>query len=128
MIAALIYNVFHFADACPSNGSFFGFPPWWKYIKDSTTDSSGVCSPVVNFSSNPSEIWLIGLAVLDMLIYLAGIVAVVSVIAAGVGYITAGGDVAKTATARQRIYNSFIGLGIVLIAAGLVAFIGNKLN
>ncbi|MBI4034316.1 hypothetical protein HY380_00285 [Candidatus Saccharibacteria bacterium] len=76
----------------------------------------------------PGDIWLIGLAIIDMLLRVAGFIAIISIIAAGVSYITAGGSVEKTASARKRIYNALIGLGIVFAASGFVAFIGNKLG
>jgi hypothetical protein len=105
-------------------GSFFGFPPWWKYIKETETDALGVCVPKFNF---PNDIWAITLAVISMLLYLAGIVAVISIIVAGIGYINAGGNPDKAASARKRIYNSLLGLAIVLVATAGVTFIGNQL-
>jgi type IV secretory pathway VirB2 component (pilin) len=63
-----------------------------------------------------------------MLIRLAGLVAVVMVIFAGVSYMTAQGNAEKAASARRRIYQSLIGLVIVFVAAGFVSFIGNKLS
>jgi hypothetical protein len=115
-----------FFFACTIKGNaFFGFPPWWKYIKDTETDALGTCVPKFNF---PTDTWAVGLAVIGMLLYLAGIVAVASIIIAGISYITAGGQPEKTAAARKRIYNALIGLAIVLTASGVVAFIGNKVG
>jgi len=76
----------------------------------------------------PGDTWAVGLAIIDMLLRLAGLVAIISIIIAGVSYITAAGTVEKTASARRRIYNSLIGLALVLIASGAVAFIGNTLG
>lgn len=76
----------------------------------------------------PADIWLIGLAILDMLLRLAGFVAVISIIIAGVSYITATGEPDKAAAARRRLYNSLIGLAIALIATALVSFVGNSLG
>jgi hypothetical protein len=113
-----------FAAACPG-GNFFFFPHWWKYITTSTVDSSGKCVPTLVF---PNDIPAVGLAILDMLLRAAGLVAIISIIAAGVIYITASGNPEKAASARKRIYNSLIGLAIVFIAAAVVAFIGNSLG
>jgi len=104
--------------------SFFAFPHWWKYL-DGKVDPAGVCSPDFHF---PTDIWPIVLGVIDMLLRLAGLVAIISIIISGIMYITAQGDVGKTASARSRIYNSLIGLAIVSIASGLVTFIGNQLG
>lgn len=101
---------------------FFVVPPWWQYLDGK--EEFGQCMPVFTF---PNDILPVGLAIVDMLLRLAGLIAIISIIIAGVGYITAGGAVEKTASARKRIYNSLIGLAIVAIASGVVAFIGNKL-
>ena len=111
-----------FAEATCTH-KFFFFPNWWEYL--TTQPSPPDCSITLNF---PSDIWLIGLAVIDILLRLAGLVAIVSIIAAGVGYITSSGNPENAAKARRRIYNSLIGLAIVFIAAGLVAFLGNTLG
>ncbi len=124
LVFAKAFDLF-FGSACPSS-TFFGIPNWWKYIPNSTKDPvSGKCVPVFDF---PDDIWAVALAVIDMLLYLAGMVAVVMIIIAGVSYITAGGSPEKAASARRRIYNSLIGLGIAVIAISLVTFIGKSLG
>ncbi|MBX4197635.1 hypothetical protein KW801_03730 [Candidatus Saccharibacteria bacterium] len=131
---ALIFaklNLFIFAavgDACtlPGSGvrSFFGFPHWWKYLSGQV-DPIGKCSPAFSF---PSDTWAVGLAIIDMLLRLAGIVAVVSIIIAGIGYITAAGSADKITSSRKRIVNSLLGLAVVLAASAVVSFIGNSLK
>jgi hypothetical protein len=114
-----------FVFACTvGGGGFFGFPHWWKYLNTQTEVQTGKCVPVFVF---PGDTWAVGLAVIDMLLHLAGIVAVVSIIVAGIGYITAGGSPDKITASRKRIVNSLIGLGIVLSAAAVISFIGNQL-
>lgn len=103
--------------------TFFFLPPWWEYLPASKFAAD--CSiKAFNF---PGDLLPVGLAVVDMLLRVAGLVAIVSIIIAGVQYITASGMVEKTASARKRIYNALIGLAIVAIASGVVAFIGNTL-
>ena len=87
-------------------------------------DGFGNCTPVVNM---PGGIWAIAFAVIDMLLYLAGIVAVISIIIAGIMFITSGGNSEKAASARRRIVNSVIGLIIVVTASVLVSYIGNTI-
>lgn len=101
---------------------FFVLPPWWEYLKG--TEKFGECVPAFIF---PNDILPVGLAVIDMLLRLSALVAIASVIIAGVSYITATGEVQKAASARKRIYNSLMGLAIVAIASGVVAFVGNSL-
>lgn len=111
-----------FLAATPAtcNHKFFFLPTWWEYLQ---LDSS--CT-VVSFTF-PGDLLPVGLAIIDMLLRLAGLVAIISIIIAGVGYITAGGTVEKAASARRRMYNALMGLGVVAVASGFVAFIGNKL-
>ncbi len=110
---------------CDDKPLFFIFPPWYKYL-DFEDDPAGGCR-VIDFMV-PDDFLGIGLAIVDMLLRLAGLAAVVVVIIAGVGYITAQGNPEKAASARRRIYQAFIGLAIVFVAAALVSFIGNRLS
>lgn len=112
------------AACTPKGGNFFLFPHWWEYLT-SKVDDLGQCSPVFNF---PNDILAVALAVVDILLRLAGLVAVLSIIIAGVTYITSIGSTDKATAARKRIQNSLIGLGIVLIASAAVSFIGNSLG
>lgn len=116
-------NLTIFATTTCKN-DFFGFPVWWKYIKPQPKPPN--CE--IKISNFPNDLWAIAFAVIDMLLYLAGIVAVVAIIIAGIMYITSMGNIEKTTAARKRIINSLIGLAIVLIAAPIVAFIGNRLG
>ena len=104
------------------NNSFFNFPHWYQYISDGDPDIFGKCSPKVVF---PDGIWAIALAVVDMLLYLAGIVAVFMIIASGISYLTSLGNVEKATSARKRLVNTVIGLVIVITASLVVSFIGN---
>lgn len=108
-----------------TNWDFFGFPHWWDYISTGEKDAFGKCVPKVNF---PEGLWAIGLAVVDILLTLAGIIAVVMIIIAGINYITSMGNPEKGVSARKKITNSLIGLGIVLLAGAVVSFIGKNVG
>jgi len=124
MFALFISKFFTFFAAIPCNKhAFFFLPPWWEYLPAGKFAAD--CS--IKTFSFPNDLLPVGLAIVDMLLRVAGLVAIISIIIAGVGYITAGGDVPKTASARKRIYNALIGLAIVAVASGFVAFIGNTL-
>ncbi len=117
-------------DACTParKNTFLGLPNWWKYL-GGERDGLGTCTPTVNLSQRGfTDIWAIVLAVIDILLRLAGIAAVILIIYAGVSYIVSQGNSEKTTAARKRITNSLIGLGIVLISAAVVSFIGNRLG
>lgn len=122
LFAKILWPAFAAAQTC--NNSFFGFPAWWKYINPQPAPPD--CEIVLNHF--PNDLWAIGFAVIDMLLYLAGIVAVVSIIISGIIYITSLGNTEKTTSARRRLVNSVVGLAIVLTASLLVSFIGSKIG
>jgi hypothetical protein len=121
--------VFHpvFAASCAANNFFFFLPPWYKYLALANKLDQTTCTIVSPPFVFPNDVWLIGLAILDMLLRLAGFVAVISIIISGIMYVTSAGEPDKAAAARKRLSNSLIGLVIALIATGFVAFIANTL-
>ena len=120
-----VHTVAKVGDVCtPNSGGFFSLPHWWQYLT-TQVDELGNCSPIFNF---PNDIWAVALAVIDILLRVAGIVAVLSIIIAGVSYIVSAGSSEKATAARRRIQNALIGLGIVILASAVVSFIGNSLT
>ena len=127
MITAGLINLsFVFAaagDKCtPGGGGFFFFPPWWEYL-GGKIDNIGQCAPIF---VPPGDFFAVGLAILDMLLRVAGFIAVVSIIVAGIEYMTASGNPEKITNARKRVVNSLVGLGIALIATATVSFVGRQ--
>jgi hypothetical protein len=129
--AAKLYLLPFFAalkpgDACDLSNSnfFFVLPPWWEFL-NGKIDELNVCKPAFTF---PHVVLPIGLAIIDMLTRVAGLIAIVYVIYGGVNYITSSGNAEKTAAARAKIFNALIGLAVVFAAAATVAFIGNTLD
>lgn len=124
-LSNLVHSYFAATVSCASKPTFFFIPPWYEYLPV-TNDPSGI-GCLVTFKP-PSDFLPIGLAILDMLLRFAGLAAIIAIIAAGVGYMTAGGSPEKAAKARNRIFNALIGLAIVSIAAGFVGYIGRTLG
>jgi hypothetical protein len=126
----------HFADACSTSG-FFGIPPWYEYLvkagKMGTDPTTGVCTLLHFNAAGAGGDWtvvimLIVLGILDIVLRLAGMVAVVFVLVGGVKYITSQGSPDSTKQAQETIINALIGLAIALVATALVSFIGNRLG
>ncbi len=120
------------AAACSSSNSFFGIPTWYKYLVDAglmTTDASGGCS-LATLTTNqwPQVIVLVAMAILDILLRVAGLVAVIFIIYGGIKYITSEGDPGATKKAQETIIGAVIGLVIAVIAAAVVSFIGKALG
>ena len=104
-----------------SSSSFLGFPTWYKYLNP--TFENGNCVLHANF---PDDMGKIGLALVEILLRLGGLVAVIFVVYGGFNYITSQGEPDKTKSARQMIVNSIIGLIITTVATVIVAFIGRE--
>jgi len=110
--------VSHFFAAC-KGGSFLGFPTWYKYLP---------CNGGVPALTNINDIWLIVAAITEILLRVAGLVAVIMVIYGGIQYITSQGEPDKTTKARSTIINSLTGLTIAILAASLVAFVAGRFH
>lgn len=123
---------------CDKSVSFLGLPTWYAYldIGPETTlggtviDKCAITGPLtsdghLNWSK---AIPLIGLAVLEIMLRIAGLAGFVFVIYGGFKYITSQGEPEKTKTSRQTITNSLIGIVISIVAAAAVSFIANTLT
>ena len=123
IFAALLLKIAPVFGATACSSKFFFIPNWWEFLP--TQPKAPSCDITFTF---PGDIWALGLAVLDILLRLAGFIAVISIIIAGFMYISSLGNPEKGVSARKRLQNSLIGLGIVIVATALVTFIGNNLG
>lgn len=111
-------------DACtPTNTKILGLPTWFKYL-DAQEDETGRCAPSIEDSSDALPI---GIAVLEVMLRLGGVVAVVMVFWAAFKFITSQGSSESAASARKTAINALIGLVIVIISTATVSFVGNGL-
>jgi hypothetical protein len=107
------------AESCKSG--FFGLPSWYQYLK------LGNDCQVVDFTV-PGDLILVALAIIDILIRLAGLVAVFFVIIGGIQYATSQGNPDDATKARNTIVNALIGLALTIVAVSFVSFLGSKLG
>lgn len=123
-----------FAAACDPNKTFFGLPVWYKYLPVNNDDPLGQCRVTITKRGEglegviSTDYALIALAGIDMLLRIAGMVAVGFVIYGGIRYVTSQGEPENTKNAMSTIINALIGLVIAFVAAALVSFIGNRLG
>jgi TRAP-type C4-dicarboxylate transport system permease small subunit len=110
--------------------TFFGLSPWYKYLEIGR-NAVGVCEPKVEFivggNLDLTVITLVTLGILDILLRVAGLVAVGFIIYGGVLYVSSEGKSEKAKQALSTIINSLVGLGITIVAASTVAFLGTRL-
>ncbi len=115
---------------CEKKG-FLGLPAWYEYLPDAAFKADGVGGCLIDLKfdgpAGPNVLIPIGLAVLDGLLRIAGVVAVIFVIVAGFNFITSAGSPDKAASARQQAINALVGAAIAISAAAIVQFVGGRI-
>lgn len=116
-----------FASANNCSGSFFGIPHWYQYLPSS--DFNNNCQ-ITNFTllGPQSGFIYVALALIEILLFLAGMIAVGYVIYGGIQYVASQGEADKTSSAKQTIENALVGMVIAMTAIAIVSFIGNALG
>ncbi|PID32351.1 hypothetical protein CR970_01110 [Candidatus Saccharibacteria bacterium] len=112
----------YFAASCQQKGITI-LPAWYKYV-EGKTDGTGRCS--LNFTF-PNDVGLVLLAVVEILLRVAGMAAVAFIIYGGMQYLISQGEPDKVNGAKQTIYNALIGLLVAVFATAMVNFIGTRL-
>jgi ABC-type Fe3+ transport system permease subunit len=120
------------AHCNPMSGkkSFFGFPPWYKYldgekVKANNDSKATVCRPFLN---QASDIWFVVAALFEMLTYVSGMAAVGYVIWGAILYITSQGQPDKIANGKNTITNALVGLVIAILSARLIGFVAGRFS
>lgn len=114
-----------FADSCSfSGGAFLTLPHWYQYL-NGILDSYGNCIPEVH---KITDIWLILLAVTEMLLQLVAFITIIIVIYGGVMMLSSQGQPDRVSKARTTIINAIVGMVISISAAGLIAFLGDQIK
>jgi hypothetical protein len=129
-ISRSVSHVAAIGTGCDPDKTFFGLPVWYKYLPVNKTDRACDFSNVhiLPSPSGVGDIPLIGLAVLDMLVRLGGLVFVVMILYGGAQYVLSQGEPDKTKGAMTTIINGCIGVGVTIIVVPLIAFLGNRLG
>ncbi len=61
--------------------------------------------------------------IVNLLLFIAGIIAVIVIVVAGLRYVTSNGDSGATSKARNEIIYALVGLAVAIMAYSLVNFI-----
>lgn len=116
--------------------SFLGIPTWYEYLSDvcgttstgctANTEAANTCHSESGFDL--AVIWLVALAVVDILLRLGGFISFGIVMYGGFKYVTSQGQPDGTKAARQTILNAFIGIAIIIVASISVRFVASVLQ
>ncbi len=113
-----------FAVVCSGDFGFFQFPTWYKYLPGTCADGLTLPEKYNIVDGIP----LILLAVFEIALRIAGLVAVIFVVYGGVTYVISQGEPDKVAQAKGTIINALVGLLIATFAVAIVSFIGNQVG
>lgn len=120
-------------DDCHKSSGLLGFPTWYEYL-DVGPKGSDPCAII-----GPADTTLggeldfqkvlprIALAIIEILLRIAGMVAVGMVIFAGFKYMTSQGEPDATKKAQSTAVNALIGLAVAVLASVIVSFVGRTL-
>lgn len=122
MINTIINNTEIFAASCKT--SFFGIPVWYKYLP-TKDDAINQCVPVLK---GLNDLWLIGLALVEILTRVAVFVAIGFIIYAGIKYSASRGNADKVNTAKFTILDALTGLVIAIVATAVISFLAERIS
>lgn len=129
------------AEACgKAAGGFLSFPTWYKYLEPSFEDLDGPTGPdpgectislPEDNQGNQSVLLAatpIGLAIFEILLRIASLIAIGFVIYGGIQYIISQGEPERIKNARTTIINALIGMVITIFSSAIVNLIGNNIS
>lgn len=102
------------AASCTKNGTFLGFPPWYRGLQNS---DCSIKSPSGNLSG---FIWTIVLNIIDDALRLVGFAAITFIIYGGFKYMTSQGSADGMSKAKTTILNAIIGLVLSMVSIAIV--------
>lgn len=106
-----------------ASAGFLGFPTWYKYL--SFTERSAECDITFDYKTDSGKVLL---AIFEIILRVAGILAIVFVMWGGIQYQLSQGDSERLAKARSVIVNALIGLVITISATAIVNLVARNLS
>ena len=128
MLQQMLTQLQLFAVTCKNDGSFFGLPTWYKYLKAGGGPAAGGTAGCSFEFIFPDSLPLVALAILEIALRLAGIIAIFYVIYGGIKYVTSEGEPDKINDAKGTILNALIGVLIATFAVAIVSFVGTRVS
>jgi len=109
------------ASGSACKNSLFGIPTWYEYLP-----LNADCS-VNTDKAGGSIAVLVTMAIIDILLFIAGFLAGFFIIYGGFKYMTSMAEPAKVGAAKTTILNAVVGLVIAILGSAIVSFIAGKL-
>ena len=118
------------AAGCDKSSSFLGMPTWYKYLDvgPKNGDPCAIIGPLKDGSLDIAKAApRIGLAIIEILLRISGMVAVGFIIYGGFRYLTSQGEPEAYKNAQKTVINALVGLVIAILAVTIVSFVGGAL-
>lgn len=115
-------------DTCfPTTTDFFGFPAWYVDLHHKVTSIDKEGKPECNIVIDQiSDLWLIAFPIMQIIIMLAGYVAVGFIIWGSILFIKSQGDSGKIMAARGTIRDAVIGLVIAALSIAIIKYVAGQ--
>ena len=111
-------------NKCRPGSGGLPLPTWYQYLPGQKVN--GQCE-IKTDGLGGTVIILILMGIFDILLYVAGVIAVVMIIWGGFKLLTSDGEPQKIAAARTTLFNALVGMVIAVIASQIVGFIAGGL-
>lgn len=134
-------SAFAKTDTCPYNPDNLTqatFTPWYKYLDGeevSYSDGAGTvkrCHVKAATKGGETDILktvsLVAIAIIELLTRLSALIAAGFIIYGSIQYITSQGEPEGIGNAKTTIANAIVGLIIVILAIGIVQFVGRLIQ
>lgn len=102
------------------------FVPWYKYLEGEETGDPPKCT--IKEDDWVKMATLVGMAIIELLMRVGGLIAVGFIIWGGIQYTTSQGEPEGLKNAKDTISNAIIGFIIIVLAIGIVQFIGSAIR
>lgn len=122
LLNILVMHTDIFAASCKK--TFLGIPSWHYYLP-SNDNTANQCVPVLK---GLNDLWLIGLAFIEILSRIAVFVAIGFIVYAGIKYSASRGNADKVNSAKYTLLDAVTGLVIAVVAAAVVSFIAGRIS
>lgn len=125
---AIVFTATAYAAPCDltSGDGALPFPTWYQYLPGQE-GADGQCE-IKTAGLGGKVVILILMGIFDILLFLAGIIAVIMVIWGGFKMLSSSGEPQKITAARTTIINALVGLVIAVIASQIVGLIAGGLS
>lgn len=123
MISNLV-KIFSNADPQCVHG-ILGIPPWYEYldVKYIPNDPVNNCTPAI---SGINDLWLIGLAAIEILTRIAILVSIMFVLYGGIKYSMSRANAERVNSAKSTLIDALTGLIISIVATATISYVAGR--